>query len=206
MEAELEEKVLKYKMAVKGNLHLEWSWQAEPGRGGMECTILAHIRTGSSALNVQNKRHLHWKEIGTISAMNNDTGGAVAAHNLLLKRDPSNTEHFEHKQKMASILASPQAARKKRFVKLELGSLEASLPAGANPFQDPKVAGGTTQHDLELDRGYVENEGIESPSIFTTYPMLMPNGSIPPHNSEPDQGHHKGSIGRQAALALGTHV
>jgi hypothetical protein len=196
LEAELEEKVLKYKMAVKGNLHLEWSWQAEPGRGGMECTILAHIRTGSSALNVQNKRHLHWKEIGTISAMNNDTGGAVAAHNLLLKRDPSNTEHFEHKQKMASILASPQAARKKRFVKLELGSLEASLPAGANPFQDPKVAGGTTQHDLELDRGYVENEGIESPSIFTTYPMLMPNGSIPPHNSEPDQGHHKGSIGR----------
>jgi len=160
LEAEPEEKVLRYKMAVKGNLHLEWSWQAEPGRGGMECTILAHIRIGSSALSVQNKRHLHWKEIGTISAMNNDTGGAVAAHNLLFKRDPSSTEHLEHKQKMASILASPHAARKKRFVKLELGSLEASLPAGANPFQDPKVVGGTTQHDLEPDRGYVENEGI----------------------------------------------
>jgi hypothetical protein len=85
LEAELEEKVFRYKMAVKGNLHLEWSWQPEPGRGGMECTILAHIRTGSSALSVQNKRHLHWKEIGTISAMNNDMGGAVAAHNLLLK-------------------------------------------------------------------------------------------------------------------------
>jgi len=79
--------------------------------------------------------------------MNNDTGGAVAAHNLLLKRDPSSTEHLIHKQKMASILASPQAAIKKRFVKLELGSLEASLPAGTNPFQDPKVAGGTIRRD-----------------------------------------------------------
>jgi hypothetical protein len=35
---------------------------------------------------------------------------------------------------MASILASTQAARKKRFMKLELGSLEASLPARTNPF------------------------------------------------------------------------
>jgi hypothetical protein len=59
LEAELEEKILRYKMAVKGKLHLEWCWQAEPGRGGMECTILAHIRTGSSVLSVQNKRHLH---------------------------------------------------------------------------------------------------------------------------------------------------
>jgi hypothetical protein len=107
LEAELKEKVLKYKMVVKGKLHLEWSWQAEPGTGGMECTILAHIRTRSSALSVQNKWHLHWKEIGTISAMKNDTGGAVAAHNLLLKRDHSCTEHLIHKQKMASFLASP---------------------------------------------------------------------------------------------------
>ncbi|CAM6055527.1 unnamed protein product [Sphagnum tenellum] len=128
--------------------------------------------------------------------MKNDTGGAVAAHNLLLKRDPSSTDHLVHKQKMASILASPQAARKKRFVKLELGSLKASLSAEANPFQNPKVAGDTTQHDLEPDRGYVENVGIESPSTFTTYPTLMPNEGTPPHNPEPDQGHHKGSIGR----------
>ncbi len=111
-----------------------------------------------------------------------------------------------HKQKMASILASPQAARKKRFVKLELGSLEASLSTGANPFQDPKVAGGTTQHDLESDQGYVKNEGIEPPSTFTTYLAWMPNGGTPLHNSGPDQGHHKGLISRQAALALGTHV
>jgi hypothetical protein len=172
----------------------------------MECTILAHIRTGSSALSVQNKRHLHWKEIGTILAMNNDTGGAVVAHNLLLKRDPPSMEHLVHKQKMASILASPQVTKKKKFVKLELGSLEDSLPAGANPFQNAKAAGGTTQHSLAPGREYVENEGIEPPSTFTTYPILMPNGNIPPPNPEPDQGHHKGSIGWQAALALGTHV
>jgi len=108
--------------------------------------------------------------------MNNDAGGAVATHNLLLKRDPSSMEHLVHKQKMASILASPQAARKKRFVKLELGSLKASPPAGANPFQDPKVARGATQHDLVLDQGYVENGATESHSIFTIYLALTPNG------------------------------
>ncbi len=207
MEAELEEKVLRYKMTVKGNLHLEWSWQAEPRRGGMECTIFAHIRTGSSALSVQNKRHLHWKEIGSISAMNNDAGGAVAAHNLFVKRNPSSTEHLVHKQKMASTLASPQAIRKKRFVKLELRSLEASLPAGTNPFQDPKVAGGTIRHGLEPDPGYGGIEGTKAPpSIFTIHPIRMPIGSIPPLNSEQDQGLYKGSIGRKAALEIGTYV
>jgi len=206
LEAELEEKVLRYKMAVKGNLHLEWSWQAEPGGGGWSAPSLP-TRTGSNALSVQNKQHLHWKEIRSISAMNNDTRGAVATHNLLLKKDPSSTEHLTHKQKMASILASPQAARKKRFVKLELGSLEASLPAGTNPFQDPKVAGGTIQHGLEPDPRYGEIKGIESPpSILTTHPIRMPIRGILPLNSEPDQGLFKGSIGQEAALGIGTYV
>jgi hypothetical protein len=178
LEAELEEKVLRYKLAERGNLHLEWSWQAEPGRGGMECTILAHIRTGSSALNVQNKWHLHWKEIGSISAMNNDAGGTVAAHNLLLKRDPSNTEHLVHKQKMASILASPQAARKKRFVKLELGSFEDNLPTGNNLFQDPKATGGTTQLGPEPGPGHRELIGVLQ-SILTAHPTRMLIGGTP---------------------------
>jgi len=67
LEAELEEKILRYKLAVKDNLHLEWCWSVEPSRRGMECTILAHIQTGSNALSVQNKRHLHWKEAKSIS-------------------------------------------------------------------------------------------------------------------------------------------
>jgi hypothetical protein len=207
LEAELEEKVLRYKLAVRGKLHLEWSSQAEPGRGGMECTILAHIRTSSSALSVQNKRHLHWEEIRTNSVMNNDMGGAVAAHNLLLKRDPSSMEHLVHKQKMASILASPQAARKKRFVKLEWGNLEDCFPMGANPFQDPKVAGDTVQHDSRPDPGDIETKGTKlPPSTLATHPIPMPIGGISPHNSGPDQGLYKGLIGQEAALRLGTYV
>jgi hypothetical protein len=207
VEAELEENVLRYKLGVRGKLHLEWSWQAEPCRGGMECTILAHIRTGSSAISVQNKRHLHWKEIGTISIMNDDTGGAVAAHNLLLKRDHQCTEHLIHKQKMASILASPQNARKKRFLKLDLGSLEANPSAGANPFQVLKAAGGTFQLGLVPDPEYggVEELGPPPPTP-ATHPSWMPTKGTPSIISEPDQSFCKGSIGQEAALGLGTHV
>jgi hypothetical protein len=39
--------------------------------------------------------------------MNNDMGGAMAAHNLLFKKDPSSTNHLDYKHRMASILASP---------------------------------------------------------------------------------------------------
>jgi hypothetical protein len=52
LEAEPEEKILRYKLAVKYRLCLEWSWQEEPGRGGMECTILAHICIGTNAISV----------------------------------------------------------------------------------------------------------------------------------------------------------
>jgi len=70
LESELEEKVLRYKLALKDRLHLEWSWQEEPDIGGMECTILAHICTGTNVISVQNKRHLHWKATEAIMAMN----------------------------------------------------------------------------------------------------------------------------------------
>jgi hypothetical protein len=132
----LEEKVLRYKLAIKENIRLEWCWQAKPSKGGMECTIFAHIWT-SPTFSIQKKRHLHWKDIEAISDMNNEVGATVTAHNLLLKRDPPNTDHHAYKQKVANILASPQAARKKRFVRLEWGSAEASPPKGANPFQVP---------------------------------------------------------------------
>jgi hypothetical protein len=56
---ELEEKVLRYKLTLKDRPKLEWAWQEDKSRGGMECTILAHIETGTNALNIQNKRHLH---------------------------------------------------------------------------------------------------------------------------------------------------
>jgi hypothetical protein len=176
----------------------------------MECTILTHIWTGSSALSVQNKRHLLWKEIETISTMNNDTGGAMVAHNLLLKRDPSSTNHLAYKHRMASILAFPQAARKKRYIKLELGSVETSLPAGANPLQYLKAKGGTTQHNSEPNKG---NEGNVGTKTFPTSSPTLPTpptsglgGGTTQHNSGPDQGHHLGSIDRQAALARPIYV
>jgi hypothetical protein len=137
LKAELEDKVLRHKMAIRENLCLEWCWREESGKGGTECTILAHIRT-SPALNIQNKRHLHWKDIEPILDLNNETGVAVTAHSLLLKRDPPSSEHHTHKQKMASLLASPQAARKKRFTRLEWGNAGANPPVGANPFQTPR--------------------------------------------------------------------
>jgi hypothetical protein len=172
----------------------------------MECTILAHIRTGSSALSVQNKQHFHWKEIGSISAMNNDAGGVVVAHNLLLKRDPSNAEHLVHKQKMASILASPQAARKKRFVKLELGSLEDNLPTGNCLFQYPKATGGTSQLGPEPDRGFGELIGVPQPTFTALSARRLIEGTPPSTCSEPAQGLYKGSIGQEAALVTGTNV
>ncbi len=59
IESELEDKILKYSLNLKDCLSLEWSWQEDKNRGGWECTILAHISTGSNAISVQNKRHLH---------------------------------------------------------------------------------------------------------------------------------------------------
>jgi len=33
--------------------------QKEMSKGGVECTILAHIDTGTNPLSIQNKQHLH---------------------------------------------------------------------------------------------------------------------------------------------------
>jgi hypothetical protein len=59
VETRLEEDVLRDKLSLKDRFNLEWSWQEQPSRGGMECTILAHILVGTNAISIQNKRHLH---------------------------------------------------------------------------------------------------------------------------------------------------
>jgi len=107
LEMELEEKVLRYKLTLKDRPQLEWSWQEEMSRGGMECTILAHIDTGTSALSIQNKRHLHWKALDLIPNMNNEVEFLASAHNSLKKIEVENTSHHAHKNHSASILASP---------------------------------------------------------------------------------------------------
>jgi hypothetical protein len=92
----------------------------------MDCTILAHIEIGTNALSTRNKRHLHWKVLDPAQEMNNDIEFATAAHNLLRKTDTRNTVRQAHKNSSASLLASPQAARKKRFTKLDLALMIAS--------------------------------------------------------------------------------
>ncbi|CAK9854806.1 unnamed protein product [Sphagnum jensenii] len=83
---------------------------------------------------VQNKRHLHWKETDSITIMNNEAEFAAEAHDLLLKNGPSCIDHQTYKHRMASTLASLQAARKRRYIRLDLGSVESNLTAEANPF------------------------------------------------------------------------
>jgi len=95
-------------------------------KGGVECTILAHIDTGTSALSIHNKRHLHWKALELIPSMNNEVEFSAPAHNLLKKIEAENTTHQAHKNRSASILASPQATRKKHFTKWDITMLNAS--------------------------------------------------------------------------------
>ncbi|CAK9868599.1 unnamed protein product [Sphagnum jensenii] len=91
----------------------------------MECIIFTYIDTGSSALSVQNKRHLQWKVLDHIPSMNNEVEFAAPAHNLLRKSDGETSTCHAHKNRSASMIDSPQAARKKRFTKLELTQLMA---------------------------------------------------------------------------------
>ncbi len=62
--------------------------------------------------------------------MNNDVVFVGPAHGLLLKTSPASTDCQTHKSTSASLLASPQATRKKkRYVKLDLSTLVPSNPS-----------------------------------------------------------------------------
>jgi hypothetical protein len=117
----LEENVLRHKLLLKDQFNLECSWQEEPSRGGIECTILAHIPTNSNPINIQNKKHLHWKALKSISSMNNEIKFVAPAHSLFLKQGVEGDEHQVHKNKAASHQASPQTTRKTHFTLLDLG-------------------------------------------------------------------------------------
>jgi hypothetical protein len=142
IESELKDKILRYNLNFKDYLSLEWSWQEDKNRGGWECTILARISTGSSAISVQNKRHLHWRSFNSLTDMNNDIEFAGPAHNLLLKSNPVNTERQMRKNEVASQMACPQAIRKKRFIKLDLSKLEPQRVATSLNFEGGQVAQG----------------------------------------------------------------
>jgi hypothetical protein len=140
IESELEDKILRYNLNFKDCLSLEWSWQEDKNRGGWECTILAHISTGSNAISAQNKRHLHWRSSDSLTDMNNDIEFAGPTHNLLLKSRPVSTERQVRMNKVASQMASPQTIRKKRFIKQDFSKLEPQRVATSLNFEDGQVA------------------------------------------------------------------
>ncbi|CAM6000527.1 unnamed protein product [Sphagnum balticum] len=151
IETELEEKVLRYNLNLKDRLTLEWSWQEDLNRGGMECTILAQISTGTSAISVQNKRHLHWKTPESMPSMNNDVEFAGPAHNLLLKSGPESTDRQAHKNMSANLQASPQAVRKKRYIKLDLTQLEPPRANSVPRTPEDRNAQGAGPEDTNHD-------------------------------------------------------
>jgi len=121
VETELEGKILRFSLNLKGCLALEWSWQEDHVKGGWECTILAHISTVLSAISAQKKKNLHWRMPESMPSMNNDVVFSGPAHSLLLKTGPPSTDRQTRKSMSANLLASPQAARKKkRYIKLNL--------------------------------------------------------------------------------------
>ncbi|CAK9859462.1 unnamed protein product [Sphagnum jensenii] len=152
IELELEEKVLRFKLNIEERPQLKWIWHEEPNRGGIECTILAHINTGESALSLQNKKHLHWKALDSIPNLNNEVEFATSAHNLLKKVEVGDTTRQALNNKAANFLASPQAARKNRFTKLDL----ARVPL-ENTRTLPQADRTETERDQRLAQGEVSN-------------------------------------------------
>jgi hypothetical protein len=81
--------------------------------------------------------------------MNNDVVFAGPAYGLILKTGPTSTDHQTRKSTSASLLASPQTARKKkRYVKLDLLTITPSNPSDL--FQASQTGEGTGQGDQEV--------------------------------------------------------
>ncbi|CAK9208097.1 unnamed protein product [Sphagnum troendelagicum] len=89
----------------------------------------------------KSKKHLHWKALDTIPNLNNEIEFAASAHNLLKKVDAGDTTCQALNNEAASIFASPQAARKKRFTKLDVTRVPREA-MGPSTQEDKKEAVG----------------------------------------------------------------
>ncbi len=148
VELELEEKILRFNLSLKGRLALEWGWQEDQTKGGWECTILAHINSGLSGISAQKRKNLRWRTFESITSMNNDVIFTGPAHSLLLKMGPTSTVHEMRRTTSASLTASPQAdIKKKRYVKLDLSTLVPSKTADF--FRTPRPGEDLGQEDQE---------------------------------------------------------
>ncbi len=103
VEAELIEQTLRYYLTISEKPRLEWSWHEEPNRGGRECTILAHIHTGTNGVSVKKRKHLHWIALDLTLSLNNEIALTVPAHNLLMGLGAAYTTRQELRNKSASI-------------------------------------------------------------------------------------------------------
>lgn len=120
VESELKIQTLRLNFNIKLKPHLEWIWHEEQDRGGMECTILVHIRTGSSGASTQKRKHLKWAALEQTQGLNNDAPFTLPAHKLLMKASETPGVWQEPRSALASLKASPQAARKKRNTRLDM--------------------------------------------------------------------------------------
>jgi hypothetical protein len=69
-------------------------------------------------------------------SMNNDIEFSGPTHSLLLKSGPTSTDHQVRKSMSASLQASPQAVKTKRFTKLDLTKLERPRMVNTRRFAD----------------------------------------------------------------------
>jgi len=79
--------------------------------------------------------------------MNNEVKFAAPAHILLMKVEAENSTRQENNNCSASIQASPQAARKKRFTKLDISVLVGTRTDNTTPARTKQE---TNDNDQEL--------------------------------------------------------
>ncbi len=140
--AGLKDNVLRHQLQMEEALNLEWSWKEEPNRGGFECTILTHVPAGANPINIQSKKKLHWRMLDVISAMNNEVEFICLGHNLLLRKVTKGKNRQLYMFMILSVQVSPQVARKKHFMSLNLECSRASnatTPSNTLIFQIPEM-------------------------------------------------------------------
>jgi hypothetical protein len=104
-------------------------------QGGMECTILVYIHTSAKGVSVQKRKYLHWITLEQTPNLNNEVVFAAPAHNLLVRLSVENTTSQVLRNRLASTPASPQAARKKRFTRLDMTILMNPEISSSGPAQ-----------------------------------------------------------------------
>jgi hypothetical protein len=126
----------------------------------MECTILAHIHTETNGVSVKKRKHLHWIALDLTPSLNNEITLTVPAHNLLMGLGAADTTRQELTNKSVSIQASPPAARKKRFSRLDMTVL-------MNPEIDSLVSTQGDSRDGSKGSKFQPNTSISHPGSIS---------------------------------------